>query len=267
MNSFGRFPALVFFVVAVAAGSSHAQQSNRNQVGLSIGGSDYHILDHHASPLIYSSFGFAANVAYAHDSEESSHSFDGSFDFNDLTTTSDNFHTRNWRVSARYSHVRSISTFSLFRHDFILSLGGSLASFFSKADYYYRLGSLDARTITSWYWSHSVDLAALIRYNIAPREFFRGRVSFPIISNVARPPFSSSGNYNYFENDWKINAFGDTRFFPQNMFINVSMAYQRPLFGDFNLQISYEFVTSSYDRPAEMKMYANSFCAGLFFSF
>jgi len=150
-----------------------------------------------------------------------------------------------------------------------LFIGGSAASYLCHSDYYYQWlepGSA-ARSMESWYWSNSIDLSTGLEYQPAEREFLSVQIFIPIVSNVSRPKFSPSGDFNYIDNDLKFRMFGETKFFPENFSVNAIVTYQHPLIWNFNYQISYEFYYSFFDKPKEVDMYMNILRAGLFFCF
>ena len=248
---------------------SFAQEDNRNYLGGSFGGSDFHIKDDHASPLIFSSIGFAPSLQYIHKGDESRHYAEASYFYDYLGTSSDNFHTDNHRGRLRYCYLHSVTNIQVFGNKFGFFLGGSASSFLCHSEYYYLFIPPDfyGKTIESWYWSSSLDISAQLEYNPAPGEFLSVQLFLPIVSNVSRPKYSPSGNYNYIDNDWKFKMFGETKFFPKNFSVNALLTYHRPLIWNFNLQICYEFYYSSYDEPREVNMYMNNVSIGLFFCF
>jgi hypothetical protein len=267
MRSSRQSIVIATFSITFLAGICPAQRDQRNYVGLGFGGSDFHLKDDHASPLIFSRIGIAPAFQFVHLGDNSRHYLDGSYYFAYLSSSNDHFNTDNWRGRARYSYVQLISNREVWNRNLQIFLGGSITSFYEKSNYYYAAQIARGVSIVSWYWSHSVDLAAQVEYNIAQRDFFSMQVYVPAISNVSRPKYSSSGDYNYDENTWKVKAFGETELFPRNLSVNVLLNYQRGLVGNFDLRLSYEFYYSSYDKPADVAMYMNNLRAGLFFCF
>ena len=246
--------------------SPFAQTSSEFHLGGSFGGSDFHIRDIHASELISRGVGIAPELQFMYKGSTSVHYADASYYFDNLSATNPNFHTDNWRARARYSYMHSITGIS--NDNVRIFLGGSLSSFFCASDYYFSLaGNFTGRAISSWYWSHSLDLSLMADYSPAYRESFSAFLFFPVVSNISRPQYSSSGDYSYTRNNWKIKAFGKTRFFINNFSLNAILLYQRPLLGDFNLQLSYGFSYSFYGTPEDINMYMNDFRAGFFYCF
>lgn len=258
---------LAALCLVALSGNSLAQEDKRNFVGLSFGGSDFRLKDDHASPLIFGSIGIAPTFQFFHIGNKSRHSLEGSYYYANLSSSSANFNTANWRGRVRYSYVHLISNLEAWNRSFGIFLGGSINSFYERSNYYYAWNGSNGTSIVTWYWTHSIDLTAQLEYSIARRESFSMMLYVPMISNVSRPKYLPSGDYNYEENTWKVKAFGETEVFPRNPSVNVLLNYQRSLFGNFDLRLSYEFYYSSYDKPTDMAMYMNSLRAGLFFCF
>jgi hypothetical protein len=246
--------------------SAFAQTDGGSYLGVSFGGSDFHIRDIHASELIFRGVGIAPALQYINKGKMSAQYAEASFYSDNLSTTNANFNTDNWRARARYSYLHTIAGLS--GDNVRIFLGGSLSSLFCASDYYFSLaGNFTGRAISSWYWSHSLDLSLMADYSPAYRESFSLFLFFPVVSNVSRPQYSSSGDYSYTENNWKIKAFGRTESFIKNFSVNSILLYQRPVLGDFNLQLSYGFFYSFYGTPQDINMYMNDFRAGFFYCF
>ncbi len=267
-ESFKIFLPLLIFTLIFYSEYAFSQSVKRNYIGGNFGGSDFHLLDLRASPLIFGSMGIAPSLQYFHRGAENIHYIDISYFSDNLKTSAENFNTDNQRGRIRYSYLHTLTSFSLFQQNFDLYLGGSAATFLSHSDYYYAwIPPGYSRAMESWYWSNSLDISAQIDLNSADREFFSLRLFIPVVSNISRPKYSPSGDYNYIDNDWKFKMFGKTEFFPNDFSLNTILTYQRPLVWNFNLQVAYEFYYSAYDKPKDVKMYMNNFCAGLFFCF
>lgn len=240
-------------------------QSAHNYLGICFGGSNLHLQDQHASPLIFRSNGIAPSLQFIHQSDVYIHFAEVSFAYNKLKALPDNFTTQHYAGRVRYALMTN-----LFRSTERLHIyaGGSIQSFFNRSDYSYTYLTIpNVRAITSWYWSHSFDLASQVEYSFAPRKFISARLFIPLISNVSRPEYSPSGDYNYTTNSWDMKTFGKTVFLTDNLSFNAHIAYQTLLAEKFNLQLSYEFQYVKYTKPVELKMYSNAFRIGLFYCF
>lgn len=259
------FYILFLFVIS---GYSFPQTEIKNFVGLNFGGSDFRLKDEHASPLIFGSIGIAPSLQYLYKGEVNRHYFEASYFYDRLTSLSDNFLTDNNRGRIRYSYFHSITNFNVLNERISLFLGGSISTFLSHGDYLYKwISPSYTRSIESWYWCNSLDLSAQFEYNRSSKEFFSLKLFIPVISNISRPNYSPSADYNYIDNDWKFKMIGETGFFPDDFSLNTLLSYQRPLFWKFNLQLDYEFYYSFCKEPKDVSMFMNNIRAGLFYCF
>ncbi len=258
-------PGLILFLLFLLMDNSSFAQKKSNLIGLSFGSSTLHLSDEHASPIIFSGTGIAPTIQYSHKGDKNSHSIKGSFYYTNLYTSSDNFKTEIFSAGVRYSFLHSTLNTKVFEKQFKISLGGSVTSFFLNSDYFFYLQTFWARSIASWYWSHSADLAFQLDYYLTDRKFLYFEIYMPMVSNVSRPPYSSSGDYDYVKNDWVIKPFGHTVFFPENFSVSTQLVYQHPVMAKVNLRISYEFYYISYSKPEDIRMYMNNFRIGIFY--
>jgi hypothetical protein len=253
--------------VLIAANGSRAQETSQNFLHLGLAASDFHLRDDHASPLIFSKLGVGPLLQYTYEGKDNRHSFTGFYSSAQLTTSNQNFFTENWRGRISYSYLHSVNRFELLDHSCDVYCGASVTSFFCKSDYFYSLtGQFSGRAISSWYWSHSVDLISQMEFTLGRGELFLASLDVAVVSNVARPGYSPSADYNLTENEWKIKAFGETRVFPHNFSIEFLLVYRRPIISSLCLQLAYEFSSSTYDRPVEIQTYMNSIHTSLVFS-
>ncbi|MFZ0455736.1 MAG: hypothetical protein WAM24_18455 [Ignavibacteriaceae bacterium] len=262
------FLPLLIFVILFFSENTFPQTVKRNYIGGNFGGSDFHLLDLRASPLIFGSIGITPSLQYFYRGDKSLHYIDISYFSDNLKTSAENFNTDNQKGRIRYSYLHTVTSFLLFQQNFDLYLGGSASTFLCHSDYYYAwIPPGYSRAMESWYWNSSLDITAQIEFKPGGREFFSLRLFIPVVSNISRPKYSPSGDYNYIDNDWKFKMFGKTEFIPHNFSLNTILAYQRPLIWNFNFQVSYEFYYSAYNKPKDVNMYMNNFSGGLFFCF
>lgn len=242
---------------------------SQNYIGGGFGGTDFHILDVHASPLIFSSFGIAPALQFIHKGEKDIHNIECTYYNNYLSSTSSNFNTESWRAGIRYSYVLLAASPEIIGRTFNLYIGGSAGTFLSKQNYFYYYKPEDANVIASvsWLWTHSLDLSLAADCNIAEREFISAQIDMPLVSNISRPQYSPSQDYNYTQNVYKLKMFGTTELFPNYFSLDFRLNYQRPLLGNFNMQISYEFYYLFYNKSSDIKMYMNNIRGGLFYCF
>ncbi len=244
-----------------------AQEASLDYVGGAFGGSDFHLRDDHASPLIFSAWGGTPALQYIHAGEGNRQYAEASYCFALIAAPPENFRTDNWRGRIRYAYLVSAAEFGPGDRPFRLFVGGSLNSFLSRSNYYYFIKPLNGYTtaIDSWYWSTSIDAAVHLEYGIAEREFVSLQCFVPLIGNVSRPAYSPSLDYSYTENTFRMKMFGRTEFFPKNLSCDVLLSIQFPVVWRFNAGASYELYYASYDLPREVKMYMNNLRVGAFF--
>ena len=121
----------------------------------------------------------------------------------------------------------------------------------------YIANSTTSRAITSWYWTHSLDLCAGMEYDTGPGGFISAQFYVPLISNVSRPTYSSSGDYNYTTNQREINM-GKTVGFPVNSSFDAIINYQKQITPKLRLQVGYEFYYADYNNPRTIRFYLNN---------
>jgi hypothetical protein len=258
-------PCLILLLQFLLLSNLSYSQGKNDLIGLSFGASNFHLIDEHTSPLIFRGTGIAPSVNWQHSGVRNSHYAEGSFYYDNLSSSSDNFSTENFRGRFRYSFLHKTSdSLPVYKHlDF--SFGGSVTSFYSKSDYYFDMQTIWARSIASWYWSHSLDLAVQLNYFFSERNYLGLQIFSPLISNVSRPPYSPSGNYDYERNEWIIKPFGRTVLFPQNFSVNTTMVYQLPVSSKLSIRFIWEFYYMKYTDPDDIGMYMNNFMAGIYY--
>jgi|SRR5512133_1653213 hypothetical protein len=255
------FLVVTFLIGACCTYTLSAQNDDRNSITLSFGGSNLHILDEHANYLIFSGTGIAPALNFYHTTPQGFHQVNGTFYKNKLTASADNFQTELFGGQFRYSYFRNITTSPIG-----FSLGLTLSSVYFKTNYSFSNRVSWLRAIESWYWSHSAGVAFQLRreYN---RNEFTLNAFIPVISNVSRPAYSSSGDYNYESNDWDVKTFGETFFMTGNPGINTQLLYARRLSVRLKLSAEYEFFYSQNKDPELIRLYMNNFRVGLSYCF
>ncbi len=240
-------------------------QGKEDLIGVSFGAGNFHITDEHTSPLIFRGTGIAPSINWQHIGVRFSHYAEGSCFYDNLSSSSDNFSTENFRGRFRYTFLYKTSDTLSVKRRFEFSFGASVTSFYCKSDYYFYIRTMRARAIASWYWSQSVDLALQLNYFFSDRNYLGLQINSPLISSVSRPPYSSSGNYDYEENDWIIKPFGATVFFPLNLSVNTNMFYQVTVSPKLSIRFNWEFYYLNYTEPDDICMYMNNFRLGILY--
>ncbi len=262
-----RSAVIVLFLSSLASLAS-AQPGGQNLIGVSFGGSDFHIVDQHASPLIFRGIGIAPSLEFFYGGETVRHEIEGAYYSGSLEATNGNFHTDNWRGKFRYAYSLKAAEFGFLGGEWRVFAGGALESFFCKSEYWFDLsGHYAGRSIVSWYWRHSLDLAGRLECSLSPEESASLSFSFPLLSNVSRPGYSPSSDYNYNENDWKMHVFGREILFLKNPGCSVRLAYERFLVPELAVRAQYEFLVNEFDNPAEVHLYMNNLRIGVLYAF
>ena len=175
MNSIFRFVFSACLILSAFPGHVSGQKAIDRSLIAAFGVSNFHTLDELASPLIFSHTGIAPSILYNSKRLNSLQYIEGSFYFNRLKTTQENFSIRNYSGRFRYAYFYTPFHLKLAENDLNISFGGSFTSFFSWSDYDFEkhYNSTPYRAITSWYWSHSLDLAIHAEYALKKGTSFR----------------------------------------------------------------------------------------------
>jgi hypothetical protein len=258
-------PGLILHFLLFLLVKQSFAQGKEDMIGVSFGAGNFHITDAHSSPLIFRGTGIAPSITWQHTGARYGQNAEGSFFYSNLSSSSDNFSTENFRGRFRYTFLYKTSDTLSVKRGFEFSFGASVTSFYCKSDYYFYIRSMRARAIASWYWSQSVDLALQLNYFFSDRNYLGLQLNSPIISSVSRPPYSSSGSYDYDENDWIIKPFGTTVFFPGNLSVNTNLFYQAPVSPKLSIRFNWEFYYLNYTGTDDICMYMNNFRVGIFY--
>jgi hypothetical protein len=237
-------------------------QNNTYQVDFGIGISNFHVSDNLTSPLIFCGTGFSPSAKIFISGSRIAHSVELSYAHAFLNASSDNYKTENWRGSGRYSLHYSVLDPANNKRTRI-EIGGSLSSFFCKSDYYFYLQSFWAVATSSWYWRHSFDLSARAWQNLSEKDIVSFRMLVPLVCNISRPTFSTSGDYNYQTNKREVKPFGTTMLFPENFSIETSLSYYRVISARWLLFGEYDFGFTSYNDPDKIQLFMNNFRIGI----
>ena len=254
-------------LIVCANPNAFAQKDHGNSLDLSFGGSNFHIVDELGSPIIFRGTGIAPSFRFTHAKNRNIHQVEGAFFRKDLSAGPQNFFAENHRGKLRYGFYHKVIGASVMQRPFDMHLGGSLASFFCKSSFFYDMQSIQARSLATWYWSHSFDLTVMLDYYPSDRSLVRFQAYMPLLSNVSRPHYSSMGGYDLEKNDWKIKTFGENRIFPKNSSLNTNLLFQQQVGNHAYINVSWEFYYTKYSDPAVIKMYMNNFRLGAGFIF
>lgn len=238
-----------------------AQDGNYHKFALSLGLSDMHLRDDHASPLYFRSQGFNSRLQYSYSGNNFQQFIELSYSYNHLKSNNSNFSTDNWCGKIKYAYLIPVNDFKLIGRPCRFFIGSSICTFLNIADYHYLNEELLA--IKSWYANHSINAEFYIMHTINENNIFSAEFTIPLIGNISRPDYSPSMYYNYKTNSYKVKLFGTTKFFPDNLFINTNLLYKKTISNRINLLINYDFFYTTYSRPKEFDLYSNSFLVGI----
>lgn len=244
-----------------------AQDSLKNSLGIGFGLSNLHILDVHASELLFRGTGIAPSIEYNRTQGKNSHILKGSFYCGKLSAFSDNYRMIRNAGQIQYSYLRTLFGRDFSDNHFDVSAGVSFSSTFMKSDYLYYRMTAWATVIKSWYGSYSAGIATQLAYDWRQSNKIKLIFNMPLVSNVSRPEYSASGDYNYEKNDWQIKAFGNTRMIPDNLVFNTRFSYEHCLSGRFIMKAEYEFYFAKCDDPDLVKFYMNNLRIGILYAF
>lgn len=260
------FPMIYFSFIPAFNNLLSAQESPENILGIYFGLNNMHIYDEHAEFLNYRGTGITPALTFDHNSGKNSHNIEGTFYYNNLTSSNDGYKTRILSGQIRYTFSRTLVNTTFFEKPFDLSAGLSFSSYFMKSDYQFYNRTFWQKSIESWYGTHSLEAALNLRYTPGEKNSFIVSFFLPIISNVSRPAYSASGDYNYEKNDWDVKLFGKTMVIPENMAINAHVSYLRRLSGKICLNAGYEFYYAKCRQPDPLRMYMNNLRLGILYN-
>jgi hypothetical protein len=264
-----RIAGILCLIIPIRPDFILAQEQRNNILSLSFGSCGLHVLDRIGSPLIFRSIGITPDLQYSHKNEKSIQFAEASYSHNNLKASQDNFNALSNGGRIRFSYMRHAFSIKMPKHNLNIFFGGSANSFFIRTDYNYKIdyNSTTARAITSWYWTHSLDLCAGLEYDTGPVSFISAQFYIPLISNVSRPTYSSSGDYNYTTNQRDIKLLGKTMGFPENLSFDAIINYQKQITPKLNLQVGYEFYFADYINPRTIRLYLSNIRCGLGYRF
>ena len=257
---------LLFVFIIACTTAVTAQDEGESSLGLSLGATGFHLLDEHAAYLIFRGTGITPSVLYSFTDGRDKHYADIMFTYSNLRTVSEVYKTPFLAGRLRYSCLRQVAEGNLFNHSLDLSAGLSVSSFFSKASYKFQMPGLWANGIKTWYGSHSADVSIQAGYNTGENSRVELLCYLPVISNVSRPAYSSSGDYNYEKNDWQIRPFGNTMFLTGNFGFNALLSWVHNPRNKMAFTISYEFNYNHCTKPDRVTLFSNSLRACIMFN-
>ena len=234
-------------------------------LGLAIGIADFHQRDEYVSPVTFRAAIVAANALFEKRSTRMLHSIEASFSVghpNSATLPRDD-QQRVGRLA--YSLLRALGDPERRDGRLVLFLGGGLSTFGEVT-------VLDASDATwnytyrdwSWYWAHSVDLAARLEYAAAARSA-AVRLATPAVRLVSRPNNGkdfNAGNERV-SREWLRGLAGGKLTYPWNGPMLVGETdYRQRMSARLQLRAAYDFTYASSDRPRALAMYMHQLLVG-----
>ena len=240
--------------------------SNKNNIGIGFGLTDFHIRDEIASPLIYRGLGYSVSLMYSRVGDNDEHNVELTAYYTRLRPMYAEYHAENFRAGIRYDYLRQVLKTGKLNNVFRIDAGGGLYTFFNISAYreQYYPDEIMENLDVAWYLTYSVELSALFQYEIKRSNSFEFQIHFPFVSSISRPAYSyvpgPEGN-----NDFEL--FGRISPFWENFIVQFKLAYRHKLSDRLSVFIRYDFQYSSYDQPRDVKMYMNNLQAGTCFIF
>jgi hypothetical protein len=250
-------------IVPLLCNQTFAQDYPANSIAVNIGLSNLHLLDEHATPVVFRGSAFAPSVEYNHNGRSGMNFLEVAFSAYKLSAESDNYRTDILTGHFRYSFFLLPENKRSSAKALVIAGGASVTSAFMKADYWILPATSWIKGIESWYGSHSFELAGYLSYGFGVKNQLGIKLYLPLVSNVSRPAYSSSGDYNYEENDWDVKAFGKTLFITENFLANIVLSYERHLKRNLTFTAGYDFRYAQCHEPDPINWYMNIFKLGL----
>lgn len=246
----------------------YAQSNGRNTIGLSFGMSNMHLLDEHASSIIFNGTGISPAINFYHKGKKNNHLVESFYHHSDLRAYTDNFKTEINAGSFRYTFLHPVFENLFLNRQLTIEVGGSLSALFEKSDYYFTdWNKLYSIAIQSWYGNYSLCVAGHAEYKLNEKNYVGLSIASPVVGNLSRPEYSPSGNYDYEDIGVKVKTFGKTVFFTESYFIDTHLLFRRFVFKDLHFQAGYEFHYACSKKPDNVKFYMNNFRIGMDYAF
>jgi hypothetical protein len=264
MHSTWRFRAILAVGLAFVPAALPCQT---NAVALSATLSDFHLRDDYLSPVAFHGALPGATISYYRSTVRSRQAIELHFATGSINSSAQRRDIRQYLGSLSFSYGRRIRSSEGRRVPLALFLGGGISSFASKTD-------LEATDQTSqytfydqsWYWSHALDLQVLAEYRMAHRRQLTARLTSPLLRLVSRPEnahYFNSENAEVIDDFLSAATSGSLTTFWESPVLALQLDYRHPVGSSADLEIGYRFRYTAADRPLELRMYSNTFRAGI----
>ena len=255
----------IFISIICALTVNVSAQEKSFQFDIAPGISNSHIIERLSNPMIFRGTGISPLIRIQRYGSRSRQFVNGKVAYANLKNGVDNYKAENFRTSLNIGSEFAVLGQKDGSNQNYLMLGGSISSFYCKTCFFFKLPSIWATALKTWYWRHSLDFTASGKIKLSDKQNIIFRMGVPVVCNISRPTFSSSGDFDVQLNTREIKTFGNTVFIGENFSIETSVAYYRPISQNLELFAEYEFSFNSYKNPDKIAMYMNNLNIGITF--
>ncbi|HUJ27248.1 MAG TPA: hypothetical protein VLW85_14585 [Myxococcales bacterium] len=248
------------FACLLAAAAADAQPLN--SVAASLGASDLHVHDWQGSPLVYRGAALAFSLSYLRRNPDGRHVAELDYVAGDLSSSAVQFSGRSVRARAGYAYLRRLWGTPLAGGRLDLFLGGAARTTYDKTDYEGPFpGAASATLSSSYYWAHSLDLAAEAELASALGTF-RLRASSAVVSLLGRPDYSISARLG---DDYlgHVDAPSSLQAGWENRMADVSLGYELAVFSWAAVGATWAFHYAATDSPSSVRLFTNDLHLGI----
>lgn len=244
---------------------------SRRSVGLAAGVCDFHLLDQYLSPYIFSGSMFSSRLSFQLQARRILHRVDLSYSYGHPDSEIQPRDVTENIGYLSYSLSEAIDEAHIAGNPLILSFGAGVSFFISNTNF---IGADKKYSYKweeqSWYCSNSLDLHFNGEYQTSGKNSFFLQLTLPAWSLISRP---ENGHIYNAENRRVIFHFlnaelqGKPAFFWEQMAIKSEIGFRQLITSNCRLNLNYQFLYASSDRPMDLKMYMNQWMLGFDFLF
>jgi len=239
-------------------------------LAVSAGVNNFHQRDKYISPYIFNGVSFASKISFQVKTENNQHRVDGFFTIGALSPDIPQREVTLKGGYLSYSFVHSLSAWKLGGNPVQLLVGGGISSLAMNTDFNTTDETGYITLDQSWYWSHSLNVALLGKYQLDGEKNLSLQLTAPIVGLVSRPENGhrlSQKNLEVVDKNF-FNAFtqGKIDYLWNNFVLFTDFEYRQSLSSKFDLIAAYRFGYVSSNRPASTlstHTYFNNFLAGI----
>ena len=233
-------------------------QENSIRFDLAPGISNFHVVDRLNNPMIFRGTGMSPLFRVSRNTPGNRQFINIKMGRAILRNGVDNYKTKNFWVSVKIGAEFAVLGQNNGSNQNYLMLGGSISTFYSKTHFFFKCPTFWGSAVKTWYWRHSFDFTLSGKIKLPGKQSIAFRMGVPVVCNISRPTFSSSGDFDIQLNTRKIKTFGNMAFIGKNFSIETSVAYYRPISQNIEFFAEYEFSFNRYKNPDKISMYMNN---------